>query len=551
MSYSDYPVSNEPRTLRISLGSLLTIAALGYGLFVAVPQLQQALVMKPVAQKLSWAELVRDGLGDNAHIHLHSVDIPEPQDQITAIQKMIAEMDPQGDRAVMKQKVQESLAGVDAMQLLTQSASPIVVVPRGADPARVPATVGISRFDLQLARGRAEVASDSSITGYIRKSWDLRWVAKLMARLGTRGMSLDLENRPKYVVSPVHLVPNRNHSIGLAVACGLSAALGLVIAGSGGPSVLAFIFMPIPSLISMLGYPLRYGRGGFFARAFYLCVGFAALIGGFHLAWNLGGLTRVDGDTLLQSLGFVSCTLGIAAMLGAFLAARNAVPPIVQPKQIALHSAPELNLYITKVEKTKSILETSPRDQYTDPRLSDASEACLPRCMEDHCKVLRENGFGSPKQIYVHEDDRRNFTASMLGCQQIVLCETVENGTSSLTRFISVLTDGLVVITFSASTPKISQLRVGKNGVYLRAKTNSPLEILAEHLDRTVGIAEERRMQVVPLDEYERLDVFLLARRVHLDIQNDYNESKWTIPKATYGRFSFPGQSVELLVKPK
>ncbi len=549
MSYSDYPASNEPRTLRISFGSLLAIAALGYGLFVAVPQLQRSLTMKPVAQTLSWQELVRDGLADNAHVHLHSVDISETQDQITSIQKMIAEMDPQGDRAEMKQKIQESLAGVDAMKLLTQSSSPISVSPRGIDPARVPVLVVMSRFDPEVARAKAEVASDSSITGYVRKSWDLAWVEKLMSHLGDHGIKIDLDSRPKYVISPVAVVPNRNHSIGLVVASGLLTALGLVVAGSGGPSVLAFIFMPIPSLISMLGYPLRYGRGGFLTRAFYLFVGFAGLVGGCHLAWNLGGLNRVDGDTLLQSLGFVTCVLGVASVAGVLLSPRTARPSEVTSMQTAKYSEPKNEVYLAKMSSTQSIEKPVPSDQYVDPRLSDASEMHLPPLMDDQVQTLCAAGFGIPKRIYVHEDDRRHLTALALGCHQIVLCEIRENGNSSLTRYISVLSDGMVIVTLSASTPKVSRLRVGVNGVYSRSKSDSPVDMLTEHLDRTVGIAEERRSQVVPLDEYERLDVFLLARRVLLDIQHEYQEVKWTIPKATYGRFAFPGQKVEQLVK--
>ncbi len=549
MSYSDYPTSNEPRNLRISLGSSLAIAALGYGLFVAIPQLQQSFAMKPVAQTLSWPELVRDGFGDNAHVHLQSVDIPETDNQISSIQKMIAEMDPQGDRAEMKQKIKKSLEGMDATQLLAQASSPIVVTPRGIDPARVPAVVVISRFDTELAQARAEVASDSSITGYVRKAWDLGWLNQLMSHLGDHGIQVDLEKRPQYVLSPVLAVPNRNHSIGLVVACGFMTALGLVIAGSGGPSVIAFVLMPIPSLISMLGYPLRYGRGGFLTRAFYLFVGLAGLVGGYHLAWNLGGVTRVDGDTLLQSIGFVACTLGVASVVGVLLNARNVRPSEHVETQATPYSEPEQGFNVAKIQRSNTIDEPNSTDQYTDPRLSDASEMHLPPIIDDQVESLCANGFGSPKRIYVHENDRRHLTALSLGCHSIVLGEIRENGNSSLARFVSVLSDGLVIVTLSASTPKVSQLRVGVNGVYSRSKFDSPMEMLAEHLDRTAGIAEERRSQVVPLDEYERLDVFLLARRVLLDIQNEYKEAKWTIPKATYGRFAFPGQRVEQLVK--
>ena len=549
MSYSDYPVSNEPRTLRISFGSMLAITALGYGLFVAVPKLQQSLAMKPVAQTMSWSELVRDGLGDNAHIHLHAVDLSETEDQIASIQKMIAEMDPQGNRAEMKQKIQDSLAGMDAMQLLTQAASPVSVIPRGIDPARVPPIVVLSRFDLGLARAKAEIASDSTLTGYVRKSWELAWVEQLMSHLGDHGIKMDLGDRPKYVISPVLVLPERNQSIGVVVACGLVAAIGLVIAGSGGPSVLSCILMPIPSLISMLGYPLRYGRGGFLTRAFYFFVGLVGLVGGYHLAWNLGGLNHVNGDTLLQSLGFIASTLGVASVVGVLLNARAVRPLVVNEKQAGSYIEPEQGFNIANVPTAEAIDEPNPSNQYVDPRLSDASEMNFPALIDDQVQILCANGFGPPKRIYVHEDDRRYLTALTLGCHNIVLCEIRENGTSGLTRYVSILSDGLVVVTLSASTPKVSQLRVGVNGVYSRSKTNSPVDMLAEHLDRTVGIAEERRSQVVPLDEYERLDVFLLARRVLLDIQHEYNEVKCTIPKATYGRFAFPGQRVEQLVK--
>ncbi len=547
MHYSAYPDSNEPRSLRLAMGSFLAIAGLVYGLFAAVPQLQQSLTMRSAAQPMSWAELIQQGLSDNAHIQLTGVEISADDNQLLTIQKMVAELDPQGDRAAMQKKLVESLQGVDTLQLLQQSTVPLKVIPRGIDPDRVPAVIVMSRFDPSQTIGRAEVDTNSSLSGYVRKGWDLSWVEKALHFVGYDTFQLDDQQRPHYVISAVISVPDRNWSIGKVATCSCLVALGLVMAGSAGPSWLSWLVMPVPSLLSIVGFPLRYGRGGRLIRTLYMFIGLAGLIGGGYLAWYPGGMMQVGGDTLLQSLAFVAVSVGIASILGSRINARTARPRY-RPEPNRAYKEPEQGFSIAKAAKAQ-IIEPVADDQYMDPRLSDASEAILPKVMDEQVVSLCDSGFGAPKQVMVHDEDRRNLTALMLGCHQIVLCEVSENGKSTLSRFVSVLSDGLVVVTLSASTPRVSPLRVGENGVYSRSRSDMPTEMLAEHLDRTVSIAEERRAQVVAMDEYERLDVFLLARRVLIDIQNEYDEAKRIVPQATYGRFSFPGRTVEQLVR--
>ncbi len=547
MHYSDFPGCREPRTFRVAMGSVLAIAGLTYGLFVAVPEVQQSLSMQSMAQTLGWAELVQRGIGDNAHIQLRDVEIPADDNQLLTIQKMIAELDPQGDRAAMQKRVMDSLRAVDTMQLLQQSTQPLKIIPRGIAPDRVPAVVVMSRLDASQTLGRAEVDMSSTLTGYVRRGWDLNWLEKPLGYLGQYAPELELDQRPQYVISAMHTPPELNWAIGKAVACGTVSMIGWVMAGSAGPSFWGILFMPIPSFISLLGYPIRYGRGGRLMRLLYFFVGLTGIIGGGYLAWYPGQLTSVGGDTLLQSLGYIFIVLGSAAVLGSRVSARHA-PLRLRSQPARDYKDPEQGFSIAKVDAQKSVLEqpeAPPSHQYQDPRLSDASESPLPRLMDAQVSALGQAGFDAPKQVMVHDDHHRQLTALLLGCHQIVLCEIAENGHATLTRLVSVLSDGLVIVTLSASTPKIAPLRVGVNGVYSRAKAESAAEMLPEHLDRTVSIAEERHAQVVPMDDYERLDVFLLARRVMIDIQTEYKESKWTVLKANYGRFAFPGRSLE------
>ncbi len=547
MHYRDYPASKVARSSRVVFGSFIALAALGYGIFIAVPQLQRAFAMQHESETMSWAQLVQNGLSDNAHVTLIGIDLPPEDDQARKIREMIGELDPKGDPAEMKSRLTQSLQEIDPQQLLSFTATPLKLIPRGIDPARVPSVVVMSRLDLGVKHALPEIQTKGTVTGYVRNSVRLDWIIKGFEFAKVQPPQNLLDRRARYVVSPTISVPDQATSQGILAATILIAAVGLVIAGSGGPSIIGSLFMPIPSLISLLGFPLRYGRGRFLTRMLYMLIGLCGMVGGGLLAWYPGGLTQVGGDALLQNLGFCLVVLGLAAFLGARLngRVRRLERPVQKPKT---YQEPDTGFQIQKTVVLD--LETPvPADQYADPRLSDASEVELTAAMNSQVHSLEAQGFDAAKQVFIHDDDQRILTTLSLGCHEIVLCEMTQQGKSVLVRLVSVLSDGLVLITMSSNTPRVSPLRVGLNGVYARGKSDSAIDLLPEHLDRTAGIAEERSAQVVPIDAYEKLDVFLLARRVLVDIQNEYNEAKRTVLKANYGRFAFPGRRVEVLAK--
>ena len=98
-----------------------------------------------------------------------------------------------------------------------------------------------------------------------------------------------------------------------------AAAIGLVLCGSGAPTILCWIFFTVPSLISLVGYPLRYGRGTTVTRLIYAMFGMALLIVAYQQLIIHGKFGSLDADVCACAFGFAAGSLGLAAMLGAMV----------------------------------------------------------------------------------------------------------------------------------------------------------------------------------------------------------------------------------------
>ena len=78
------------------------------------------------------------------------------------------------------------------------------------------------------------------------------------------GQEIDPELKLEFDDSRYKLIPvddsfQVQYARDLFLFCGFTLALGLVLCGSGGPGLWTIWFAPIPSLISLVGYPMRYG----------------------------------------------------------------------------------------------------------------------------------------------------------------------------------------------------------------------------------------------------------------------------------------------------
>ncbi|MEM1070915.1 MAG: hypothetical protein AAGI63_18560, partial [Planctomycetota bacterium] len=64
-----------------------------------------------------------------------------------------------------------------------------------------------------------------------------------------------------WVYEPVETVPNLSEAQQWFWIAGFAVVVGMVICGAGGPSITCCVLFQCPSILSLFGYPLRYGRG--------------------------------------------------------------------------------------------------------------------------------------------------------------------------------------------------------------------------------------------------------------------------------------------------
>jgi hypothetical protein len=157
---------------------------------------------------------------------------------------------------------------------------------------------------------------------------------------------------------------------------------------------------------------------------------------------------------------------------------------------------------------------------------------------------LARIGFGEPESVAWADGLERNPALIQLGCQEMVVCDVEEVDGAIQSRLISVLHDGIAIISLSQNTPASKPLRFGSNGLYQRSRSNDPREMLSEHLEQTISMAEKRGTAVVAIGNIESTDVALFARRVLAAIRAQYGEDDREVDARQYGRFAVPCQPV-------
>ncbi len=131
-----------------------------------------------------------------------------------------------------------------------------------------------------------------------------------------------------------------------------------------------------------------------------------------------------------------------------------------------------------------------------------------------------------------------------LGCQDMVVADIERVDGAIRSRLISVLHDGMTVITLSKNCPAGQEMRFGTSGQYLRSRSSDPIDMLAAHLEQAVTMAEKRDTTVVTIDPSETVDVAEFGRRVLAHIRCQYGEENIDVGPASYGRFQFPPQPI-------
>lgn len=571
MSYPGHrPI--PPRSILVIVGGMIAWAGMVGGVLITTPDFHRALTMKPVPVEMSWQKLVEQGLTDNSYVRLIGVDL-EQNDSLRGFEDMFAQFeqfDPEAP-AEEQQAAFEQMAidNFNFMDFAEAAMEPMKVVPVGVDPDAIPAKVVVPISGWAVEAAMREIEQSGTLTGRFtlaeNESLEMQLTRVLMrssAAAAEQAMQEagvppqdeadaqqeiqnEKDNGPRWVYEPVESVPNLSESQQWFWLSGLAVAIGMVICGAGGPSISCCIFFQGPSILSLFGYPLRYGRGGKTARLVYCAIGIGLLVYGYQTMITEGKFGQLDGDIALGSFGFLVGSIGAAALLGAGTNALTLRLNIsLDPKTTKKVEAPKISLSeACSMEPTDTDLTA----HFVDQPLARDSDLPMTDELISLSQTLTGIGFGAPEPLAWLDGEQTTPTLIQSGCQEMVVADTQQIDGQLSVRMVSVLHDGLAIVTLSPDFQSSKNLRFGSSGLYLISPSVDPMEMLSAHLEQTVSMAEKRDTSVVTIDATEVGDVVQFGRRALADIRAQYGEELIEVGDASYGRFRFPVTEVPSL----
>ncbi len=575
MGYTGH-TSTPPRSILVIIGGILAWVGLVGGVLVTTPQYHMAMTMKEEPVEMTWQELVDNGLTDNSHVRLLDVAIDQEEPSGFFEEMMDFDAELAGDEEELQQQAFEDFAeefaqNVDFGQVIDTIMQPLKVYPKDQDPADFPAkvVVPISGWATEVAID--EVETSGTLTGRFTLSDGTDLPMKLAKVFMTTAMAaqqaeLDAGKKTdqaesdqaeagvdqaeaeqpaepalKYVYEPVFAIPPESEAQQWFWLSGIAVVLGMVICGAGGPSIPCCFFFQVPSILSIFGYPLRYGRAGKTTRMVYTVIGFALIGYGYETMIVEGKFGQIDGDMVRASLGFVPTFVGAAAVLGA------GTNMIVQRLNISLDPATNKKKYEPKISLSEACslepAEAQSACQFTDRYLMPSGDP-LPEEMQQVAAALRSVGFEEPESIVCQDGLESRPVLIQLGCQDMVVADVEKIDGKLQTRLVSVLHDGITIVTLSSNISVEKETRFGTSGQYHQSQHDDPIEMFSAHLEQTIGMAEKRDTAVVTFDPSEAADVSSFGRRVLADIRTQYGEENTEVGSASYGRFHFPPRPV-------
>ncbi|WP_146460501.1 hypothetical protein [Rubripirellula tenax] len=512
------------------VGGLAAWGALWGGAIILVPQLNVALTTGDEPVEMTWQELADHGISSNAHIRLVGIQLvgPNPLDEFEGL--------PPG-------QVNEVLADI--------AARPVVVAPLDVDPNLTPETITVPISRAALAAAYAEAEESNTLTGrfsvrgFESPTDDIagEFAADLInVAASDEGQSNRFTYQPiSAVCAPADAI--QYFALGIIVS-----AIGLVVCGAGGPSVLCCFFFQGPSLLSLLGYPMRYGRAGRMTRIIYGLIGLSLIGYGYEQLIVEGRIHKVDANILSCVLGYLELSVGSAALLGALvnaLAAKWQASTEVRGDVKTVAKQKMTYSQVCGMEREDAV--TSRR--YCERSVVSQNRENLDSSVKAVTSALETLEFSAAASVQWRSSrERENASLStdsiQIGCQNMVVAEVQKCSDETQTRLISMLDDGLTLITLSPGDGDIGGRRLGSAGYYAVCESSDPQTMLANHLEQTVSMAEKRGTAVVSFDASEIIDVSQFASRVLASVQTQYGEAHYEVGNARYGRFRFPPQPI-------
>ncbi len=495
---------------------------------------------------MDWKTLADRGPVDNAFVRLTDVELDQT-DPLEAFEGMFGDFDPEAnlDPEQALAEFVQAMDEVDPMKMVEMAVAPVKVIPKGADKETVAEAIVIPRVERFINEAQRQLEETGTLSGYVSTYQGDEFMRAIVAYAGGKEVlneldELGLGKQKIYTIEPMAEALDRADAGSNFWLCGFGLAIGLILCGSGGPSLATCVFFPVPSVISVLGYPMRYGRGQNVTRIVYLVIGAGLLSYGYNLLILQGGFGQIGGDPVFHSLGFISTFVGIAAML--------AVPAQIIARKVDasmdVAPSPKHEVKMSVTDACSLVPLDAAETVYQDRQLVPSPIAEFSDELRQRCEALTTVGFEPAETMHWTDDEASCPAAIQIGCQNMVVSDMEESDGRVQSRMVSMLHDGMTVVTLSPSVNVAADRRVGSNGVYLRSRSDDPEQMLAEHLEQTISIAEKRDTSVVTFDGDETQHIYHLSRRVLADIQYQYGESTIEVESASYGRFQYPMRPV-------
>lgn len=572
----DMKTKHPTRSTLVVVGGSLAVVGFWVTSCVLVPLAHYAWTMSAKPVETTFEELTTYGLPDrNTHLRLIDVAVSSeiPSD---VIDELLAGSDGElSGTARLKAKFNAGLAEAKLRKVLESDAEILVV------PAAKPMHPAIGRIkipptpDAVIAAYR-EVRTQSTLTG----RFDLNEAFKLdpMSLANFRSDDVDnFDGEPAFVYSPMRLVMGRRSAIQWILGGSLIAIMGLIAAGGGSPSVLCLFVFPAQSLLSLTGYPLRYRRANHGIRFLYIVGGSVALGVGTYRAFAWGNFGELDVSMPALVQGYLLAMVGLAAMAGALFNVVAQRFDLCSARDSGVPSGERRLTYDQACGMDPMAFDNDPR--YFDPELFPIEEKDAAELGDTvYLDELADNGFSEPAayrgvvRVMVEADavdEARRLVETgekaacdaqdplfkiteaefglwtALGAGDLVSATIEQDEVRCVLRLTSVLGDGVPVMTLSSECGLAAEMRLGTHGIYYRSPSDQAAEMLSEHLENTLRLAQARKTRVVAITTAELADLYQFCGRSLADVQHQYGESLLRVEDASFGRFVFPPQPLD------
>ncbi|OUT63161.1 MAG: hypothetical protein CBB71_00680 [Rhodopirellula sp. TMED11] len=538
----------QPRPMRILFGGLMATAGLMIGGFFGVDLVHQSVVSSLQPEPIRYVDLVQQlGSQDDDAIQsltqqpmvLHGVSYLDP------VQRVIDREFNKDDEHIAELRKNQWL---QLRRFWEEGITQVDLSPVDGKENPNGTLLRLSANPVHVKLANDQLAADGALTGVIRRYGPDEFFGDVV----TYQRAGRLEFGPKQVqeVPAWTFVPVSSESraeIGLVMFLlgGLLLAAGTAICASGGPNLFAWILTAPFALLSLVGYPLRYGRGTQLTRLAYIGASALLCVGGVGALLVLGSFGKASGVWSFQLLGFTMIFAGLAASIGA-IAQKFAHNPLAAvelaytPEYSSIDDIPRWDRAAVPEKGT----EPKAREYRDDPLMAVASIPLTGKLKEQAWK-LSGIGFSEAGSLQWQREEYLASASIQLGCQNVVVSEMEYDSANDQVswQLISVLSSGKTIISLSDN---FREPCTGNSDEALiqQIPAQDSAAMLTKHLERVVSEAEQQNATTVEFNLQEIRNVAHLSHRIMAGVRGTSGGKPVRVSAKSYGRFDYPPQPI-------